>query len=163
MREGTDLDRFDVAIVAAMQRNARISNKRLAERIGLAPSTCLERVRRLVNLGVLRGFHADVDLAQLGMGLQALIAVRMSEHSRRLLDDFRNYVLTLTEVLAVYHVAGADDFLVHVAVRDSDHLRDLTLDAFTTRPDVMRIETRLIFEHASRRRLPIKNVVPDPD
>jgi DNA-binding Lrp family transcriptional regulator len=87
----------------------------------------------------------------------------MSEHSRRLLDDFRNYVLTLTEVLAVYHVAGADDFLVHVAVRDSDHLRDLTLDAFTTRPDVMRIETRLIFEHASRRRLPIKNVVPDPD
>jgi DNA-binding Lrp family transcriptional regulator len=160
MREGTDLDSSDVAIIAAMQRNARISNKRLAERVGLAPSTCLERVRRLVNLGVLRGFHADVDLAQLGLGLQALIAVQMSEHSRMLLDDFRNYVLTLTEVLAVYHVAGADDFLVHVAVRDSNHLRDLTLDAFTTRPDVMRIETRLIFEHASRRRLPIKNDNP---
>jgi len=162
MREGTDLDRFDVAIIAAMQRNARISNKRLAERVELAPSTCLERVRRLVKLGVLRGFHADVDLSKLGLGLQALIAVRMSEHSRRLLDDFRNYVLTLTEVLAVYHVAGADDFLVHVAVRDSNHLRDLTLDAFTTRPDVMRIETRLIFEHASRRRLPIKDTISEP-
>ena len=163
MREGTDLDSSDVAIIAAMQKNARISNKRLAERVGLAPSTCLERVRRLVKLGVLRGFHADVDLAQLGLGLQALIAVRMSEHSRRLLDDFRNYVLTLTEVLAVYHVAGADDFLIHVAVRDSNHLRDLTLDAFTTRPDVMRIETRLIFEHAPRRHLPINDVISSPN
>jgi DNA-binding Lrp family transcriptional regulator len=160
MRDGTDLDDHDVAIIAAMQRNARISNKRLAERVGLAPSTCLERVRRLVNLGVLRGFHADVDLSQLGLGLQALIAVRMSEHSRGLFDDFRNYVLTLTEVVAVYHVAGADDYLIHVAVRDSDHLRDLTLDSFTTRPDVQRIETRLIFEHAPRRRLPIDVQTP---
>jgi DNA-binding Lrp family transcriptional regulator len=154
VRSGDDLDRFDIAILSAMHRNARISNKRLAERVGLAPSTCLERVRRLVELGVLRGFHADVDLGFLGVGLQAMIAVRMSEHSRELVDAFRQYVETLTEVLAVYHVAGADDFLVHVAVRDADHLRDLALDAFTTRAEVDRIETRLIFEYMTTRRLP---------
>jgi DNA-binding Lrp family transcriptional regulator len=156
VRPDTDLDRFDLAIVAAMQRNARISNKRLAEKVGLAPSTCLERVRRLVSIGVLRGFHADVDLGFLGLGLQALIGVRMSEHSRELVDSFRGYVSTLPDVLAIYHVAGADDFLVHVAVRDADHLRDLALDAFTTRPEVDRIETRLIFEHMTRWQLPVE-------
>jgi len=154
MRTETDLDDSDLAILAAMQHDARISNKSLAEKVGLAPSTCLERVRRLVDLGVIRGFHADVDLSSVGIGLQAMIAVRMSEHSRELVDSFRSYVLTLPEALSVYHVAGADDFLVHVAVRDAHHLRDFALDAFTTRPEVDRIETRLIFEHVPRWHLP---------
>ena len=154
MRPGTDLDRFDAAILATLRRNARISNKRLAELVGLAPSTCLERVRRLVEVGVIRGFHADVDLGALDMGMQALIAVRMREHSRELVDSFHAYTLTLPQVLGVYHVAGADDFLVHVAVRDAHQLRDLALDAFTTRPEVDRIETRLIFEHRATWRLP---------
>jgi DNA-binding Lrp family transcriptional regulator len=154
MRPHDALDRFDVAILAALRSNARISNKRLAETVGLAPSTCLERVRRLVELDVLEGFHADVDMSALGLGMQAMIAVRMSEHSRELVDSFRSYVLTLPEVLRLYHVAGADDFLVHVAVRDAQHLRDLALDAFTTRREVDRIETRLIFDHMATWRLP---------
>ena len=154
MRAGDDLDRHDLTILATLRRNARISNKRLAETVGLAPSTCLERVRRLVELGVLRGFHADLDLAPLDMGMQALIAVRMREHSRELVDSFRAYALTLPQVLGVFHVSGADDFLVHVGVRDAQQLRDLALDAFTTRPEVDRIETRLIFEHVSSWTLP---------
>jgi DNA-binding Lrp family transcriptional regulator len=83
-----------------------------------------------------------------------MIGVRMSEHSRHLVDAFLEYVLTLPEVLQIYHVAGADDFLVHVAVRDTQHLRDLALDSFTTRTEVDRIETRLIFEHTATWRVP---------
>jgi len=155
MRYDTDLDASDVAILATLKKNARISNKDLAETVGLAPSTCLERVRRLVDLGAIHGFHADVDLGLLGFGLQAMIAVRLQRHSRELVDSFREYVLGLAEVRAIYHVAGADDYLVHVAARDADHLRDLALDAFTTRREVAHIETRLIFEHVPIRRLPI--------
>ena len=155
MRFDTDLDQSDIAILAALKTNARISNKDLAETVGLAPSTCLERVRRLVDAGVINGFHADIDLAKLGFGLQAMIAVRLQRHSREIVESFREYVLGLTEVRAVYHVAGADDYLVHVAVRDADHLRDLAMDAFTTRPEVAHLETRLIFEHVPIRRLPI--------
>lgn len=154
MRTIPDLDRVDRAIVAALRANARISNKRLAEEVGLAPSTCLERVRRLREQRVLRGFHADVDLGALGVDTEAMIGVRMSEHSRDLVDSLLAYVLTLPEVLQVYHVAGADDFLVHVAVRDTQHLRDLALDSFTTRPEVDRIETRLIFQHTATWRVP---------
>ena len=154
MRSGTDLDRFDVAIVAALRANARISNKALANLVGLAPSTCLERVRRLRSLGFIRGFHADIDLDAFDVGTEAMIGVRMAEHSRDLVDSFIEYVLTLPEVLQIYHVAGADDFLVHVAVRDTQHLRDLALDSFTTRSEVDRIETRLIFQHTATWRLP---------
>jgi DNA-binding Lrp family transcriptional regulator len=155
MRHLTDLDQQDVAILATLKKDARISNKDLASAVGLAPSTCLERVRRLVEIGAIHGFHADIDLAMLGFGLQAMIAVRLQRHSRKIVASFHEYVLGLTEVRAVYHVAGADDFLVHVAVRDADHLRDLALDAFTTRSEVAHIETRLIFEHVPIRRLPI--------
>jgi len=155
MRYSTDLDASDLAILAGLKKNARISNKDLAEAVGLAPSTCLERVRRLVESGVIHGFHADVDLGRLGFGLQAMIAVRLRRHSREEVTSFREYVLGLTEVREIYHVAGADDYLVHVVVRDADHLRDLAMDAFTTRREVAHIETRLIFEHVPIRRLPI--------
>ena len=149
------LDRIDFAILAVLQKNARAANNRLAETVGVAPSTCLERVRRLTRLGVLRGHHADVEPGAFGIGLEAMIAVRLRQHSRDLVDSFRNHVAELPEVRSVFHVTGGDDFLVHVAVRDSDHLRDLALDSFTTRPEVDHIQTRLIFEYTPTWRLPV--------
>ena len=141
------LDRTDREIVAALQQNARLTNKELAARVGLAESSCLERVRRLVNTGVLRGFHAEVDLKALGVGLQALVAVRLSRHTSSAVEAFRRSMLALPEATALFHVAGATDFLVHVAVRDSDALRDLVMGAFTSRPEVAHVETSLIYEH----------------
>ena len=149
------LDRTDRAIVGALQQNARLSNKEIAARVGIAQSTCSERIRRLENAGVFRGFYADIDPAVVGVGLQAMIAVRLRLHSRELVDSFRAYVVELPEVRSVFHVTGGDDFLVHVAVRDSDHLRDLALDSFTTRPEVDHIQTRLIFEYTPTWRLPV--------
>jgi DNA-binding Lrp family transcriptional regulator len=142
-------------LVTALQKNARLSNKELAAAVGLAPSTCLERVRKLRAAGVLTGFHAEVDPSALGIGLQALVAVRLQRHSRTLVEGFRAHALTLPEVVAVYHVAGATDFLVHVAVRDADHLRNLTMDAFTTRREVAHIETSLIFGYTRAPMLPV--------
>lgn len=145
-----DLDRTDFGIVALLQNDARLSNKELAARVGLAPSSCLERVRRLTEAGVLRAFHAEVEPRALGIALQALVFVRLKQHSRKTVREFRQHTLALAESIAVYHVAGQHDFLVHVGVRDADHLRDLALDAFTTRPEVAQIETHLIFEHTRR-------------
>jgi DNA-binding Lrp family transcriptional regulator len=141
------LDRTDFAILAALQNDARLSNKELAARVGLAPSSCLERVRRLRKTGVLTGFRALVDPGALGITMQALVFVRLARHARRQVRAFREHALSLPETIAVYHVAGQHDFLVHVGVRDANHLRDLAMDAFTSRREVSRIETHLIFEH----------------
>ena len=141
------LDRTDAAIVAALQNDARISNKELAAAVGVAPSTALERTRRLEAQGVLVGYHAEVAPEAVGVGLQALVAVSLRQHARPLVEAFEAHALRLPEVLQVFHTAGASDFLVHVAVRDAGHLRDLALAAFTERPEVARIETSLLFAH----------------
>lgn len=149
------LDRIDKLIISALQKNGRLSNKELAYQIGLAPSSCLERVRRLQQSGIFLGFHAEVNPKKLGIGLQAMVSVRLSSHTTSLVESFRAHALSLTEVCAVFHVTGAKDFILHVVVHDSDHLRELTLSAFTTRPEVDHIETSLIFEYTRNPVLPI--------
>lgn len=148
------LDRRDHALLRLLRKNARISNKDLADATGIAPSTALERVRRMQANGVLLGYHAEIAAAAIGIGLQAMVSVRLARHSRTLVDGFHAHLLELPEVLACYHVAGADDFLVHVGVRDSDHLRDFALEAFTERDEVAHIETRLIFRFQRSDQLP---------
>ena len=150
----TRFDRIDDAILRALQNNARLTNKELASRVGLAPSSCLERVRRLQQRGVLTGYRALVDPKALGVGLQAFVAVRLSQHSREVVETFRAHMLSLEEVVSVYHTGGENDFLVHVAVRDADHLRDLALDAFTTRQEVARLNTALVYEQVQPGVLP---------
>jgi len=144
------LDRIDRAIVEALQNNARLPNKQLAELVGLAPSTCLERVRALRARGVVRGFHAEIDRPSLGRSLEAIHAVRIRPHSRAHVDAFWEYALGLPEVVEVFHVTGADDFLVHVGVADMDALRNFVLDRLTVRPEVAHVETHLIFGQARR-------------
>lgn len=145
--DASALDRIDREILAALANYARLSNKELAAHIRLAPSTTLERFRRLVRDGWLRGFHAEVEPRAFGLTLEAMIAVRLKQHARDQYEAFRAYVQTLPEVVAAYHMAGANDFLVHVRVRDADHLRDFAIDAFTTRSEVGHLETALVFEH----------------
>ncbi|MBZ0269165.1 Lrp/AsnC family transcriptional regulator [bacterium] len=141
------LDRIDRVILRELQNDARLSNKELAARTGLAPSSCLERVRRLREDGILRGFHAEVDPAALGIGIQALIAVRIRQHSRAMNDAFREHMLHRPEVIATQHIAGENDYMIHVVVRDVAHLRNFTLDQLTTREEVAHVETALIFDH----------------
>lgn len=149
------LDRIDYDILRELRKHARLPNKTLAERVGVAPSTALERVRRLRETGAIVGYHAEINPDALGIGLQAMISVRLDRHSRTDLDAFHTWLLTLREVMAFYHVAGRNDYLVHVAVRDSNHLRDFAMDAFTTRPEVAHIETSLIFSFQRNPDLPI--------
>ncbi len=157
------LDRIDFEIVRLLRNNARLSNKELAEHVGLAPSSCLVRVRGLRGDGVISGYHAEIDAQALGVGLQAMISVRLQRHSRDLVEAFRAHALGLEEVLHVYHVAGANDFLVHVWVRDSEHLRDVLMTSFTTREEVLHLETGLIFEHARNMNLPRYLKFPDEE
>ena len=150
-----ELDSKDIEIIRLLRKNARLSNKELAGQVGLAPSSCLERVRRLRMSRVLTGYHADIDPDALGIGLQAMMAVRLARHARAEVESFERHVESLSEVVTIFHVAGANDYLVHVAVSDSAHLRELALSAFTERPEVAHIETQLIFRHRRNYELPV--------
>jgi DNA-binding Lrp family transcriptional regulator len=141
------LDDTDRAILRVLADDARISNRELAERVGVAQSTCLARVRNLRQTGVIRGYHADIDPRALGHDLEAMISIRLQPHARGAL---REVVATLSrrpEVLDVYFVAGANDFLLHVATGSTDELRRLVADHLNRDPTIAGTETALIFEH----------------
>ena len=140
----THIDRIDREILVLLARNARTTNKDLAAAVGLSQSACLERVRRLDAAGVLRGSHADIDPHALGIGVQALVAVKLKQHNRNSVDRFEKAALGLPQVVALYHTTGESDFVAHVVARDMDHLRDFTLDAIALSP-VAHVQTSLIF------------------
>jgi len=148
------LDATDRAILSALQKDAGLSNKELARKIRLAPSSCLQRVRRLRTEGVLRGLRAEVAPEALGIGLQAIVAVRLAHHLEKDVESFRHQLRARPEVVNAYYVSGGVDFLVHVAVRDVAHLRTLGVEAFTSHRLVAHVETSLIFEHERAKGLP---------
>jgi len=141
------LDDTDRALMRALVDDARVSNKELAAKVGIAQSTCLARVRALRAAGVIRGYHADVDPKALGHDLQAMIAIRLQPHARGAMAQFTADLSRRPEVLQVYFVAGADDFLVHVATAGTDALRRFVADALNRNPAIAGTETYLIFEH----------------
>jgi DNA-binding Lrp family transcriptional regulator len=141
------VDAVDRAMLELLAQDARITNQALADRVGVAPSTALARLRALRERGVIRGFHAEVDLAALGRPLQALIAVRLTVHARDEIDNFTRSVRRLPGVLMVFHLTGVTDYLVWVAASDAQDLREFVVDHLATHPAVAHAETSLIYEH----------------
>ncbi len=144
---GAPLDATDRRILAVLMRDARTANNALAAEVGIAPSTCLGRVRALRGSGVIRGYHADVDPDAIGLPLQATIAVRLRAGARDRMRVFTERMSALPEVGNVYFLAGADDFLLDVATTDSAALRSFVLDELSAHSEVASTETNLIFEH----------------
>ena len=149
------LDRTDIALLELLQDDPRRTVKELAAGVGLSPSATHARVQRLLSDGTVTGFRVELDPRAIGVGLQAILQVQLRHHSRAVLDAFRAHVVQLREVIAVTHLTGPIDFAVHVAVRDPDHLRELAMAAFTTREEVARIETAIVYEHVRARAWPV--------
>ncbi|MEO3757441.1 Lrp/AsnC family transcriptional regulator [Mycobacterium sp. B14F4] len=141
------LDDVDRRILAVLHRDARISNNALADAVGIAPSTCHGRVRRLQDLGVIRGFYTDIDPAAIGLTLQAMISVSLQSNARGKIHSFIQQIRRMPQVMDVYFLAGADDFILHVAARDTDDLRSFVVENLNADADVAGTQTSLIFEH----------------
>ncbi|WP_168915857.1 Lrp/AsnC family transcriptional regulator [Microcella flavibacter] len=142
----TPLDAVDMVLLAELESNARLTNAALAARAGIAESTCTQRLRALRAGGAIRRFRADVDPAALGLTMQAVIKVRLASHSRDQVHAFRELLPSIPNVLTIFHLAGADDYLLHVAVDSAVALRDLVLEHITVHPGVRHTETQLVFE-----------------
>ncbi|MGV9800531.1 Lrp/AsnC family transcriptional regulator [Mycobacterium sp. NPDC003449] len=143
----TDLDEVDRRILLALHADARISNSALADAVGIAASTCHGRVRRLQDIGVIRGFYTDINPAAVGLGLQAMISVSLQSNARGKIRSFISQIRERPQVMDVYFLAGGDDFILHVAARDTDDLRAFVVENLNADADVAGTQTSLIFEH----------------
>jgi DNA-binding Lrp family transcriptional regulator len=146
-RDPVVLDALDIAILRLLQSDARMSNRDVATAVGVSPTTSLDRMRRLRARGVIRGTTLDVDLAAIGRGVQALIAVRIRPPSREVIESFRDWVSGLEQTLGVFVTAGNEDFIIHVAVRDNDDLYAFVIDRLTQRREVADVRTSVVYQH----------------
>ena len=151
----TDFDRTDFAILGLLQNDARLTNKEIAATIDLAPSSTHERIKRLWDVGAIRGVHAEIDPRSVGIGIEALLMIELSKHERAVVDAFMEDVGNIPEVRSAFLLSGRWDVIVHVVARDTAHLKDLALDKFTNRAGVTRIETAIVYDARRRHELPM--------
>lgn len=144
------MDDIDRALIRELQRDARRSNRELATAVHVAPSTASERIRALTAENVVRGYHADVDLDALGRRVQSLTAITIRPPTRENIESFRNWLAVQPELIGLFVVSGASDFLLHVAVPDTDSLYAFVIDKLTERAEVADVNTSLIYEHVRR-------------
>lgn len=155
-----ELDDIDRRLVTALIADARTSYADLARQVGLSPPSVLERVRRLERAGVLRGYTATVDSAQLGLGVSALVAVHQREDAEQ--EDLAASLAEVPEVEDCWSVAGEEAFVVKVRVEDVDAL-EATLGVLRRIPSVARTRTTVVLStrFEGRRRLS-GTLSPDP-
>ena len=127
-----ELDRYDRRILQALQKDGRITNNELAERIGLSPSPCLRRLRALEESGVISGYHARLDSSKLDLSLMALIHISMDRHTPDRFTNFETKIAGLPEVLECLLITGQEaDYQLKVVVRDMDAFQALLLEQIT--------------------------------
>lgn len=142
------LDDIDVQILTLLFNDADITNKELANQINIAPSTCLERVKRLKASGVIKGSFIDVNYQTIGGNIQAIAAIVLQPYSEDIVNSLRDDLLTRPEILSMFHMGGKFDFYIHMSVKDTEHLRRFVFETMTSRDEVTNVETSLVFEHS---------------
>ena len=148
------LDSIDLQVLTILYDDADITNKELAAKIGIAPSTCLERVKRLKQSGVIKGAFIEVNLKTIGGNIEAIAAIRLQPYSEEIVNKLRDDLLKYPEILNLYHMGGSYDYYIHMSVKDSEHLRQFVFKNITSREAVTTVETSLVFDHSRSGILP---------
>lgn len=143
-----DLDRIDRTILRLLQENARISHTALAEAVGLSPTPLAQRLRKLESRGVIQGYAARIDPESVGRGTMAFVGVKQVDHRTEAHQAFVQAMAALPEVLEVHHVAGDEDFLLKVAVRDMRAYERFLLEGLGRIPGLERVRTTFVLSTA---------------
>jgi len=140
------LDDIDRRIVAALQADGRLPIVDLADKVGLSPTPCQRRVKRLEEEGVIARYAALISPDALGLGLQALVQVTLDDHSEKTVEAFESAIRARSEVVACYAVTGDMDFLLHVLSPDLASFSDFALKALLRMPGVRGTRSSFIMQ-----------------
>jgi len=144
------LDKTDLRILDVLQKDGRVSVTDLAERVGLSPTPCARRIRQMEAAGLIQGYAAIVDPKRLGKTIQAIVQIKLEQHSDEIVERFRRTLLDRPEVLTCYTMTGEMDFLLHVIVRDIDALSDFTMRRLLRVPGVRDVKSSIVLETVKR-------------
>ena len=160
---GAALDRFDVAILHALQSDARLSNAELASRIGLSAAPTWRRVRWLEEQGYITGYRAEIDRRRIGLGVLAFVRVDAERNNADATRALEDTIRSLPEVVACHYISGAGTFELEVVATDLDAYSRWTLDTLFKLPNVKDVHTRFsLGEVKAGAALPLRHLVPAP-
>lgn len=150
-----ELDRTDKDILSHLQKDARLMNKQLSAAIGLAPSSCHERVKRLWSRGVITGTTTVLDPKSVGFALGAVIFANVSKDGQIENDHLLDELITAPEIQNIYLVTGKYDMVISMVARDMDHLKSAVYNALTLNRDIISFETSIVYDQRRDATLPI--------
>ncbi|RYH11561.1 Lrp/AsnC family transcriptional regulator [Tropicimonas sp. IMCC6043] len=132
------LDARDIAILATLSREGRIAKTELAARVNLSPTPCWERMKRLEDAGLIRGYRAEIDLAGLGAHVQVFVTVELESHRSESFRVFESVVGRMDEIIGCWAIGGGYDYLLHIVERDIESFQALMDGLLESRAGVQR-------------------------
>jgi len=142
-----ELDSKDIQILSLLLNNARLSNKEIAAKIQIAQSSTHDRIKKLTQKGYFKGTSVQIDQKKLGLNIEVMLAIKLNKQHRSVIGDFIKKASQLPGVLQLFHMAGDNDFILHVAVKDSDELRVFILDRLSTLDYIQSTQTTMILNN----------------
>jgi Lrp/AsnC family leucine-responsive transcriptional regulator len=140
------LDAIDRRIVAALQADGRLSNVELAERVGLSPSPCLRRVKRLEREGYIEAYRAVLERRRVGLGLTVFLGVKIEGHANDRAVAFQHAIIAMPEIVACHLVAGDVDYLLEVVVPDLEHYQHYLVGKLLNLPIVREVRSNIAIQ-----------------
>ncbi len=137
------MDKIDQRILKELLIDARMSHQELGDHVGLSPSPCARRIRKLETDGVIKGYGARIDEAKMGFGFSVFISVRLDKQIDRQLEQFESSVRNLSEVVDCWLMTGSFDYLLRVAVSDLNEFELFLTGRLTKIPGVASIESSI--------------------
>jgi Lrp/AsnC family leucine-responsive transcriptional regulator len=144
------LDRYDAKIVAALQRDGRLSVVDLAESVGLSPTPCARRIKALEAAGVIEGYAAVLNPAQVGLGVLAIVQVKLTEHTDETVARFEREIALMEEVTRCFAMTGTYDFILEVYGKDLDALSNVVLKKLIRVPNVRDMQSSVVLATVKR-------------
>ena len=141
-----ELDGFDIAILAALQRDGAMTNAALAGVVNLSASQCSRRRSALEQAGLIEGYSARLNATKLGFGIRAIIRVNLSRHGQTKEDDFARFVINQTQVRSAFSVSGDADYVLDVRTRDLDSFADFMYRHLLPHPQVAQVRSEIVLK-----------------
>ncbi len=128
MNTSLKLDRIDRMILDILQSNAKITNAQLSKEIGLSPAPTLERVKKLEQSGIIKSYHAKLDIDKIGLGVSTFVYVTLKGHNKKNIDVFLEEINKIDEVIECHHITGSGDFILKIIAEDIASYQKLMLE-----------------------------------
>ena len=155
------LDKFDVAILAQLQADARLTNAELAQRVGLSAAPCWRRVRALESAGFITGYRAEINRHKIGLGVLAFVRLDAAQNSGELLKALEEAIRKIAEVVNCHYISGTGTFELQVVSRDLNTFSQFARDVLINLPNVKDLHTSFsLGEVKASSALPLGHLLP---